>query len=204
MTRLDAQLSFLLACDGLKQVQRTTFLHDGSRAENSAEHSWHLTLMALTLGEYAPTGTDLNRVVKLLVVHDLIEIGAGDLHFDSAPEAHAAQKIREQAAADHLFSLLPADQAREFLALWHEYEAQDTLEARFAKALDALQPMLQTWGRGGVGCTNRYPELTQERLLKLKEPRLKEFPALWQAAQQVLQEAVQCGTLREHQEVTSP
>lgn len=197
MTTLEAQIAFLLACDQLKVVQRTTFLHDGSRAENSAEHSWHLSLMALTLGGHSPTGTDLNQVVKLLLVHDLIEIGAGDLHFDSRPEAHAAQKARETAAAEALFGLLPSGQAAEFHALWHEFEEQATVEARFARALDALQPMLLTWGRGGLGCSDRYPELTRERLLKLKEPRLKEFPPLWQAAQDILKNAVQCGTLAE-------
>lgn len=195
MTLLDAQLAFLLACDQLKAVQRTTYLHDGSRAENSAEHSWHLALMAFTLSEYAPAETNINHVVKLLVVHDLIEIGAGDLHFDSHPDDHAAQKAREQEAAKALFGLLPASQAAEFHTLWHEFEAQATVEARFARALDALQPMLLTWGRGGVGCTDRYPELTRERLLKLKEPRLQEFPALWKAAQTILEEAVRDHTL---------
>ncbi|MFC3861771.1 HD family hydrolase [Deinococcus antarcticus] len=195
MSVLDAQLSFLLACDGLKAVQRTTFLHDGSRAENSAEHSWHLALMALTLGEYAPAGTDINRVVKLVLVHDLVEIGAGDLPFDRPPTEHAAQQQKEQAAADALFSLLPAQQAAEFHALWHEFEEQVTPEARFARALDALHPMLLTWGRGGVGCMERAPELTRERILTLKGPRLQEFPALWQAAQTLLDEAVESGLL---------
>lgn len=201
MMRLDEPLTFLLACDQLKSVQRTTFLHDGSRAENSAEHSWHLALMALTLGECAPPGTDLGRVLRLLLVHDLIEIGAGDLHFDHTPEAHQAQKEGEERAADALFGLLPADQQAEFQALWQEFEAQATAEARFARALDALQPMLLTWGRcgkqRGLGCTERYPELTRQRLLKLKEPCLKEFPALWDAAQEVLSEAVETGILEE-------
>lgn len=193
MTRLTAQLDFLLTCDRLKSVSRTTFLHDGSRAENSAEHSWHLALMALTLGEYAPAGTDLERVIRLLLVHDLVEIGAGDLHFDAGAAAQAAQMKAEEQAAIQLFGLLPAPQAAEFLALWHEFEAQQTTEARFARALDALQPMLLTWGRGGVGCQARFPDLTRARVLALKEPRLSEFPALWQAAQQLLAEAAAAG-----------
>lgn len=197
MTALNTQLAFLLACDGLKAVQRTTFLHDGSRAENSAEHSWHLALMALTLAEYAPAGTDLNQVVNLLIIHDLVEIGAGDLPFDCPAEAHAAQQQREQVAADALFGLLPAQQAAQFQALWQEFEEQLTVEARFARALDALHPMLLTWGRGGVGCLERAPELTGERVRKLKEPRLREFPALWQAAQTMLAEAVRAGLLNE-------
>lgn len=151
--------------------------------------------MALTLGEYAPPHTDMNQVVKLMLVHDLIEIGAGDLHFDSHPDEQALQRQKEQAAATALFGLLPAAQAQQFHDLWQEFEEQVTVEARFARALDAFQPMLLAWGRGGVGCNESYPELTQERLLKLKEPRLQEFPALWQAAQSILEDAVQCGNL---------
>ncbi len=196
--RLAQQLGFLLICDQLKRVQRTTFLHDSSRAENSAEHSWHLALMALTLGEYAPAGTDLARVVQLVVVHDLIEIGAGDLHFDATPEQLADKAGAELAAAHALFVALPADQRDTFFALWQEFEAQHTVEARFAKALDALQPMLLTWGAGGVGCTDRFPELTQERVLRLKQARLAEFPALWAAAQATLSAATSAGIMHEN------
>ena len=195
MTRLAAQLDFLLTCDRLKLVTRTTRLHDGSRAENSAEHSWHLALLALTLGEYAPAGTDVGHVIRLLLVHDLVEIGAGDLHFDAGAEAKAMQVKAEEQAAAQLFGLLPAPQSAEFRALWDEFEAQQTAEARFARALDALQPMLLTWGRGGLGCQAEFPELTQARLLALKEPSLGEFPTLWQAAQHLLAEAEAAGTI---------
>ena len=193
--RLTQQLEFILVCDQLKRVQRTTYLHDGSRAENSAEHSWHLAVMALTLGEYAPVGTDLEHVLRLLLVHDLVEIKAGDLHFDAAPEALARKASDEAAAARQLFGLLPPQQSATFMALWEEFEAQETPEARFAKALDALQPMLLTWGASGAGCTNRYPELTQARVLRLKERHLAGFPALWEAAQATLQAAVSAGTM---------
>ncbi|WP_240738274.1 HD domain-containing protein [Deinococcus fonticola] len=194
-TRLARQIQFLTACDALRLVERTTFLHDHSRAENSAEHSWHLALMALLLADEAPPGTVISRVVALLVTHDLVEIYAGDTHFDTTDANLAAQAVNEAQAAQQLFGLLPADQTEFFLSLWHEFEAQEKSEARFARALDALQPMLLTWGWGGVGCTETYPDLTVERLLKLKESRLREFPALWMLAQQVMWEAVEAGTL---------
>lgn len=199
MSNLPVQLDFLLACDRLKSVQRTTLLHDGSRPENSAEHSWHLALMALTLGEYAPPGTDIQRVTRLLLIHDLVEIGAGDLHFDASADAKAAQQRAEAGAAAQLFGLLPSAQAAEFLALWQEFEARATPEARFARALDALQPMLLTWGglqnQSGLGCRESHPELTHSRLLTLKRKYLQEFPALWDAAQQLLQQAEARGVL---------
>lgn len=195
MPRLDDQIAFLLTCDRLKRVERTTFLHDGSRPENSAEHSWHLALMALTLGEYAPPGTDLGQVVRLLLVHDLVEIHAGDMPFDVPADQLAQQSENERRAAQALLGPLPAPQADQFQALWEEFEAAQTPEARFARALDALQPMLLTWGEGGLGCAARSPDLTRERVLGLKEPRLGAFPALWQRAQKMLEEAVEAGLL---------
>ncbi|MHA0034975.1 HD domain-containing protein [Deinococcus sp. PESE-13] len=194
--RLSAQLDFLLTCDRLKTVLRTTRLHDGSRLENSAEHSWHLALLALTLAEYAPAGTDVGRVVRLLLVHDLVEIGAGDLSFDAPAEAQAAQQEAEARAAAELFGLLPTDQAAEFLGLWQEFEARQTTEVRFARALDALQPMLLTWGPAAQGCAASHPELTRSRVLGLKEKHLREFPELWAAAQEVLEQAQARGVLQ--------
>ncbi|SMB85829.1 HD domain-containing protein [Deinococcus hopiensis] len=193
--RLRAQLAFLVTCDRLKNVVRTTHLHDGSRAENSAEHSWHLALTALTLAEYAPPDVNLPRVVELLVIHDLVEIYAGDLYFGATDEQHDEQALQEQAAAQALFGLLPVDRRGHFQKLWEEFEAKQTSEARFAKALDALQPMLLTWGEGGKGCLEREPDLTARRLLMLKEKHLQAFPALWRWAQQMIDEATRLGTI---------
>ncbi|MFC6590785.1 HD family hydrolase [Deinococcus lacus] len=150
MERIPAQLDFLLTCDRLRNVERQNYLHDGSRAENSAEHSWFLALMALTLAEYAPTGTDISHVVKLLVVHDLVEVFAGDAYIETA-EAAAEQTAKEVQAAARLFALLPTDQALEFRALWDEFEARTTAEAQFARQLDAFAPALLTWANGGHG-----------------------------------------------------
>jgi 5'-deoxynucleotidase YfbR-like HD superfamily hydrolase len=146
---LDSQLRFLLEADRLKGVLRQSRIIDGSRRENSAEHSWHLALMSLVLGGYAPPGTDLGRVTAITVVHDLVEIDAGDLFVYAGPEAQARQEEAERAAADRLFGLLPAGQAAEFRALWDEFEERRTPEAKFARALDRLQPMLANYQLGG-------------------------------------------------------
>jgi putative hydrolases of HD superfamily len=149
MQPLDSQLRFLLEADRLKGVLRQSRIIDGSRQENSAEHSWHLGLMSLVLGEYAPAGTDLSRVTAMVLVHDLVEIDAGDLFVYAGAPAHAQQEEAERAAADRLFALLPASQAAGFRALWDEFEERRTPEAKFARALDRLQPMLANYQLGG-------------------------------------------------------
>ncbi len=149
MQSLDSQLRFLLEADRLKGVLRQSRIIDGSRRENSAEHSWHLGLMSLVLGEYAPPGTDLRRVTAMVLVHDLVEIDAGDLFVYAGAQAQADQDEAERAAADRLFALLPGGQAAEFRALWDEFEERRTPEAKFARALDRLQPMLANYQLGG-------------------------------------------------------
>ena len=149
MQSLDSQLQFLLEADRLKGVLRQSRIIDGSRRENSAEHSWHLGLMSLVLGEYAPAGTDLSRVTAMVLVHDLVEIDAGDLFVYAGAQAQADQEEAERAAADRLFALLPGSQAAGFRALWDEFEERRTPEAKFARALDRLQPMLANYQLGG-------------------------------------------------------
>jgi 5'-deoxynucleotidase YfbR-like HD superfamily hydrolase len=149
MRSLDSQLRFLLEADRLKGVLRQSRIIDGSRRENSAEHSWHLGLMSLVLGEYAPEGTDLSRVTAMVLVHDLVEIDAGDLFVYAGEQAQADQEEAERAAADRLFALLPAVQAAGLRALWDEFEERRTPEAKFARALDRLQPMLANYQLGG-------------------------------------------------------
>ena len=146
---LDHQIRFVLEADRLKTVLRQTTITDGSRQENTAEHSWHLALMALALAEHAPPGTDLGRVTAMVVLHDLVEIDAGDLFLYSGADALARQEEAERAAADRLFAILPAPQAAEVRGLWEEFEERRTPEARFARALDRLQPMLLNMQTGG-------------------------------------------------------
>jgi putative hydrolase of HD superfamily len=154
--RVAEQVRFLLEADALKGVLRQTLVADGSRLENSAEHSWHAALFALVLAEHAAEPPDVGRVLAMLLVHDLVEVDAGDTFvYDDAGLATKAE--REQAAADRLFGLLPADQAESLRALWEEFEAGATADARFAGAMDRLPPMLlnsvnrgHTWRLHGV------------------------------------------------------
>jgi putative hydrolase of HD superfamily len=146
--RLADQLAFIIEMDRLKHVLRRSPLADGSRRENSAEHSWHLALMAMTLAEYANEPIDPAKAVRMVLVHDIVEIDAGDTFaYDSTGYEDKAE--REQRAADQLFGLLPDDQAAEFRALWDEFEERATPEARFANALDRLAPLMLNYLNGG-------------------------------------------------------
>ena len=148
MTRLDQQIAFLNEADKLKSITRATTLADGSRAENSAEHSWHLTLYALVLADQAGPDVDINRVIKMLILHDLVEIDAGDnpIFGDYDAKAMAAQ---EQAAADRIFGMLPNDLRDDLRAIWEEFEANESPSAQFAKSLDRFQPPMQNLASNG-------------------------------------------------------
>lgn len=148
--RLRAQLTFIAEADRLKTILRASPLAAVDRRENDAEHSWHLALMVILLSEYADEPIDVGHATRLVVIHDLVEIYAGDSPvFDAA--AVEGQQEREEAAADRLFALLPDDQATWVRELWDESEAGQTPEARFCKAMDRLEPMLLNWiNRGGT------------------------------------------------------
>lgn len=153
MTRLDQQIAFLDEADKLKSVLRATTLADGSRAENSAEHSWHLTLYALVLADQAGPDVDINRVIKMLILHDLVEIDAGDNPIFGDLD-HAAIAAQEQVAADRIFGLLPDDIAANLRPIWEEFEAAETPSAQFAKALDRFQPPMLNLASGGGSWTD--------------------------------------------------
>ncbi len=189
---LTAYLPFIAATDGLKHVTRANRVVDGSRQEGVAEHVWHTTLLALIFADAAPTGTNHDRVRDLLITHDLVEIHAGDtVLWDDIPDEDVA--AREDAAAQRLFALLPEPPREQFSGYWAEFSAQQTVEARFARALDALHPMLMSWGADGVGHPNET--LTPSRVLTRKAPSIEEFPALWNLAQDVVRSAVERGLL---------
>ncbi len=146
--RLARQIQFLLEIDGLKQVLRRSVILGSSRRENSAEHSWHLAMMALILHEHANQPVDLLHTIKLLLVHDIVELDAGDTFaydFDNAK----TKEEREQRAADRIFGLLPPDQLSQLRGLWDEFEARESAESRFANALDRLMPMFHNLADGG-------------------------------------------------------
>lgn len=155
-TGFQQQVEFAVESDKLKRVLRRNLLMDGSRRENSAEHSWYLGMLALTFADYAPPGTDIDRVVPMVLVHDLVEIDAGDT-FAYDPQARATQQEREHKAADRLFALLPGEQAGRLRGLWDEFEERRSNEAKFARALDRIAPLIAnhrneggTWVTGGV------------------------------------------------------
>ncbi|MFI4937173.1 MAG: HD domain-containing protein [Candidatus Berkiellales bacterium] len=147
--RLKKQLSFLYEIDKLKAiVRKTNLICDPSRLENSAEHSWHLAMYAMILAEYANEKIDILRVIKMVLIHDLVEIYAGDT-FCYDNNAYADKEDKEQFAAQCLFALLPDDQHKELINLWHEFEKRETMEAKFADCVDRLQPLLHNYASEG-------------------------------------------------------
>lgn len=191
--RLAQQLGFLMEADRLKSVIRGSRIADGSRRENTAEHSWHLTLFALVLREWAVGEVDAGRVVRMLILHDLVEIECGDTPLFDAVGA-ATQDERERLAADKVFGLLPPDQTQELRGLWEEFEAAATPDAKFAKALDRLQPILLNHAVGGGTWTDYAVDEARER--RLTRRIADGSPALWDAAQAVFADAVAKGWLR--------
>jgi putative hydrolase of HD superfamily len=190
--RLKQQLDFLLEIDRLKEVLRQSYICRGLRRENSSEHSWHLAVMALVLAEHANRAVDIVRVVKMALVHDLVEIDAGDTFcYDDA--ANAGKADREAVAADRVFGLLPEDQCREMRRLWEEFEARATPEARFAAALDRLMPLLhnyysggKTWREHGVPAAKVY-----ERNCHIEDGSAQ----LWAVAKSLIEDAIEKGFL---------
>lgn len=190
--RLEQQIAFIVEIDRLKSVVRQNYLADGSRRENTAEHSWHIAVMGLILSEHAAAPVDQARVLELLLVHDLVEIDAGDTFaYDSVGEQTKA--AREQAAAERIFGLLPAPQAERLRAAWDEYEASETPEARFALSLDRLMPMLhnaltqgRAWQANGV---------TADKVRHRAESISRGAPALGALARRLIDSAVDAGIL---------
>jgi putative hydrolase of HD superfamily len=193
MEPLDSQVAFLLEADRLKTVLRQSTLTDRTRRENSAEHSWHLALMALVLADHAPPGADLSRVMAMVVLHDLVEIDAGDLSVYAAEAEQARQARAERAAADRLFQMLPPPQAASLRALWDEFEERATAEAKFARALDRLQPMLINMVTGGG--TWRARGVTAHQAL-LRVALIEDgSPSLGAYARDMVERAVDSGIL---------
>jgi putative hydrolase of HD superfamily len=176
--RLSRQIAFIVEADKLKAIERRTPLTDGSRQENSAEHSWHMALAAMTLAEYAPDGIELRRVLELVTVHDVVEIYAGDTFaYDPDAAAHATKEQRERDAAQRIFGLLPGDQAAYFRECWEEFEARQTLNAKYANALDRLQALLQNMKAGG-GSWQAH-RVHREDVMRRMEPIHATLPELW-------------------------
>ena len=182
MNRLDAQFEFLAEADKLKSVLRATTIFDGSRRENSGEHSWHIALYALILAEPAVRPVNIDRVIKMLLIHDLVEIDVGDVPIHSAGgNAHGGADVlaAERKAADRLFGILPTDQAADLRALWEEFEAAESDDAVFAKAVDRVQPVMANLASGG----GTWPEynVTPEQLESRVGSKVQRgAPAIWE------------------------
>jgi putative hydrolase of HD superfamily len=190
--RLDQQLAFLLEADKLKNVLRRTALTDASRRENSAEHSWHLVLAAAILREHAGD-VNLLRVLEMLAIHDLVEIDAGDTFaYDSTANLDRAE--REQRAADRIFGLLPPEQSAELRSLWEEFEAAETADARFAVALDRLQPLLNNHHSNGGSW--RAHNITRDQVLKRMSPIERALPSLWPEVLDIVEQNCALGHIR--------
>lgn len=192
--KLKQQIAFIEALDQLKGILRQNLVMDESRQENSAEHSWHIATMAMVLEEYAPRPLDQPKVLKMLLLHDVIEIEAGDT-FCFDVEGNKDKAERERRAADRLFGLLPGAQGAEFRALWDEFEAGASVEARFANALDRFQVLLQNINtRGG---TWRIHGIEKARVVARMLPIKEGAPGLWPVVEQYLAEACAQGLLKE-------
>jgi putative hydrolase of HD superfamily len=187
--RLQQQIEFMLEIDKLKHIVRRTILTDRSREENSAEHSWHIAMAVFLFSEYAKDQEiDLYRVIKMLLVHDLVEIDAGDTYcYDHQGRKDQAQ--REQEAAERIFKILPTDQSRFFRVLWDEFENRDTPESRYANALDRFQPFLQNYFT--MGKIWRENNITRRQVMDRMQPIFDGAPLLWNLVELLIDDAVQ-------------
>ena len=193
--RFRRQLRFMVEIDRLKTVLRQTYLTDTSRKENSAEHSWHIALAAMVFAEYARDhDLDLARVIQMLLVHDLIEIDAGDTYCYDETANHTKLE-RERKAAQRLFKMLPSDQAACLYALWQEFEMADSAEARFANALDRLQPFLHNYVTAGKSWQEH--DISRSQVLDRMRPVRAGSQVLWHHVCRLLDDAVERGFLRE-------
>ena len=194
MERLQKQMEFILEVDKVKEIVRQTYLTDGSRKENDAEHSWHLALMAVLLKEYANEEVDLEKVIPMVLIHDLVEIDAGDTYaYDQA--GLATQRARETKAADRIFGMLPEDQGTKFRDIWEEFEAYETAEAKFAHALDNCQPLILNDASGGKSWKEHTVHKSQ--IYKRNEHTGEGSREIWEYMKQLIEKHIQLGHVLE-------
>ena len=186
--RLEKQIRFIVEIDKLKSIVRQTLVTDGSRQEDSAEHSWHIAVMAIVLSEYAKDRViDIARVLKMALIHDLVEIDAGDTYcYDE--DGNEDKLERERKAAERIFGLLPKDQSEEFRRLWDEFELRETAEARFAAALDRLQPLLNNYSTNGRMWQKH--RIKSSQVFSRNRPIEDSSPTLWKYAVDMILDAI--------------
>lgn len=193
--RLKNQINFILEIDKLKNIYRQSLLLDGKRRENDAEHSWHIAIMALVLQEYSNFDVDILKVIKMLILHDIVEIDAGDVViFDT-------QKRKEQAnvekdAANRIFGKLPIDQRKEFINLWNEFEELKTPESKYARVLDRLEPILLNYYSGGRAWKDA--NITKQQVIEINQIIEQGATEMWEFVQELIDEATNKGYLKGH------
>lgn len=193
-SRIDRQVRFIVEIDRLKQICRQTYLTDASRFENSVEHSWHLAMLAMVFSEYANDSIDVSKVIRMVLIHDIVEIDAGDT-FIYDEIAAADKAARETAAAERIFNLLPEDQAQEFRGLWNEFEARSTADARFAHALDRFQPILHNIVTNGKAW--HHHGIRKHQVLEKNRVMAEGADALWDYTADMIENAAADGLLPE-------
>lgn len=193
MQELIQQIEFIKEIDKLKFIQRKTSLINSDRRENDAEHSWHLAMMTVVLAGYANEPVDVLKVIKMVLIHDIVEIDAGDVFIYDTQKNHC-NTAEEQLAAERIFGMLPSPQAEELIALWKEFESGETIEARFARTMDRLEPLLQNHSNNG-GTWKEF-NVDFDRVFEKKKLMQEGSATLWEFAENLLHESVRKGILK--------
>lgn len=192
--RLEQQIRFIVEIDKVKNIFRQTYLADAGRKENDAEHSWHIALMAYLLQEYMEETVDVGKVMIMVLIHDLVEIDAGDTYaYDAAGAKN--KREREEAGADRIFGLLPGDQGQYFRELWEEFESYETAEAKFAHLLDNFQPLLLNDASGGISWKEHHVKKSQ--IYKRNEKIEETSEIIWRKMQEIIQTHIDRGNVEE-------
>lgn len=194
MTRLEQQIQFLVEIDKVKNIFRQTYLADGNRKENDAEHSWHIALMAFLLKEHVEEPVDVMKVIIMVLIHDLVEIDAGDTYAYDAARA-TDKREREEKAADRIFGLLPKDQGIYFRELWEEFEAYETADAKYAHLLDNFQPVLLNDASGGKSWAEHGVKKSQ--IYKRNEKVEATSKSVWEMMQKIVQKNITPGNIKD-------
>lgn len=194
MTRLEQQIQFIVEIDKVKNIFRQTYLADKNRKENDAEHSWHIALMAYLLQEYAEDPVDVGRVMLMVLIHDLVEIDAGDTYAYDTKGAET-KRVREEAAADRIFGMLPEDQRTHLRELWEEFEEYQTADARYAHLLDNFQPLLLNDASNGTSWEEHGVRKSQ--IYKRNEHIVETSQEIWECIQGIVEKHIEKGHVKD-------